>query len=57
MSSRLPACEVCNRINGHQLQHSHGDAVRHLIGRVAMIDMVGPVLTRALPPFPVPVRT
>ena len=43
--------------NAHQLQHSHGDAVRNLIGRVAMIEMVGPVLTRALQPFPVPVRT
>jgi hypothetical protein len=39
------------------LQNSHGDAVRNLIGRVAMIEMVGPVLTRALQPFPVPVRT
>ena len=40
-----------------QLQNSHGDAVRNLIGRVAMIEMVGPVLGRALQPFPVPVRT
>jgi hypothetical protein len=38
----------------HQLQHSHGDAVRNLIGRVAMIEMVGPVLTRALQPFTSP---
>ena len=45
------------RINAHLLQHSHGDAVRHLIGRVAMIEMVGPVLTRALQTLPVPVRT
>jgi hypothetical protein len=36
---------------------SEGDAVRNLIGRVAMIEMVGPVLTRSLQPFPVPVRT
>jgi hypothetical protein len=36
---------------------THGDAVRNLIDRVAMIEMVGPVLTRALQPFPVPVRT
>ena len=36
---------------------SHGDAIRNLIGRVAMIEMVGPVLARALQPFPVPVRT
>ena len=57
ISSRLLECEVWNRINAHQLQNSHGDAVRDLIGRVAMIEMVGPVLTRALQPFPVPVRT
>jgi hypothetical protein len=48
VSSRLLECEVWNRINAHQLRHSHGDAVRNLIGRVAMIEMVGPVLIRAL---------
>ena len=57
VSSRLLECEVWNRINSHRLQDSHGEAVRNLIGRVAMIEMVGPVLTRALQPFPVPVRT
>jgi len=57
VSSRLLECEVWNRINAHQLQSSHGEAVRDLIGRIAMIEMVGPVLTRALEPFPVPVRT
>jgi len=57
VSSRLLECEVWNRVNAHQLQKTHGDAVRDLIGRVAMIEMVGPVLTRALQPFPVPVRT
>jgi len=56
VSSRLLECEVWNRINAHHLQNSHGDAVRNLIDRVAMIEMVGPVLTRALQPFPVPVR-
>ena len=56
VSSRLLECEVWNRVNAHQLQNSHGDAVRNLIGRVAMIEMVGPVLERALQPFPVPVR-
>jgi predicted nucleic acid-binding protein len=56
VSSRLLECEVWNRVNAHQLQNSHGDAVRNLIGRVAMIEMVGPVLERAAP-FPVPVRT
>jgi predicted nucleic acid-binding protein len=57
VASRLLECEVWNRVNAHQLQNSHGDAVRNLIGRVAMIEMVGPVLERALQPFPVPVRT
>ena len=57
VSSRLLECEVWNRINAHQLQNSHGDAVRNLIGRIAMVEMIGPVLTRALQPFPVPVRT
>jgi hypothetical protein len=27
VSSRLLECEVWNRINAHQLQNSHGDAV------------------------------
>src|SRR4051795_2054562 len=57
VASRLLECEVWNRVNAHQLQNSHGDLVRNLIGRVAMIEMVGPVLTRALQPFPVAVRT
>jgi hypothetical protein len=57
VSSRILECEVWNRINAHQLQNSHGDAVRNLIGRIAMVEMIGPVLTRALKPFPVPVRT
>ncbi|NVN88806.1 MAG: PIN domain-containing protein [Rhodopseudomonas sp.] len=57
VSSRLLECEVWNRINAQQLHDSHGDAVRNLIGRVAMIEMVGPVLTRSLQAFPVPVRT
>ena len=57
VSSRLLECEVWNRINAQQLQNSHGEAVRNLIGRVAMIEIVGPVLARARQPFPIPVRT
>jgi predicted nucleic acid-binding protein len=57
VSGRLLECEVWNRINAHQLRNSHGDAVRNLIGQIAMVEMIGPVLTRALKPFPVPVRT
>lgn len=57
VSSRLLECEVWHRINAHRLQSSHGDAVRGLIGRIAIIEMVPPVLRRALEPFPTLVRT
>lgn len=57
VSSRLLECEIWNRINARRLHSSHGDAARNLIGRVAMIEMVGPVLKRAMQPFPVAVRT
>ena len=57
VSSRLLECEVWNRINARRLQDSHGDAVRGLIGRIAIIEMVPPVLRRAPSsrfPFPFP---
>src|SRR6202008_3191795 len=57
VSSRLIECEVWNWINARRLQESHGDAVRGLIGRIAIIEMVPAVLRRALEPFPTSVRT
>jgi predicted nucleic acid-binding protein len=57
VSSRLLECEVWNRINARRLADSHGEAVRALIGRIAIVEMVPPVLRRALEPFPAPVRT
>jgi predicted nucleic acid-binding protein len=57
VSSRLLECEVWTRINARRLQDSHGDAVRGLIGRIAIIEMMPPVLRRALERFPAPVRT
>ena len=42
VSSRLLECEVWNRINARRLQDSHGDAVRGLISRIAVIEMVPP---------------
>ena len=57
VSSRLLECEVWTRINARRLQDSHGDVVRGLINRIAVIEMVPPVLRRALEPFPAPVRT
>jgi hypothetical protein len=52
VSSRLLECEVWNHINARRLKDTHGDVVRGLINRIAMIEMVPPVLRRALQPFP-----
>jgi len=56
-ASRLLEYEVWTRIHARRLGESHGDAVRALIGRVALIELAPPVLLRALDPFPRPVRT
>ena len=57
VSSRLLAYEVWTRVHGRGLGRSHGDAARALLGRVALLELVPPVLARALEPFPSPVRT
>ncbi len=57
ISSRLLEYEIWNRINARNLGRSHGEEARTLIGRVALIELVPPVLARAIEPFPVPVRT
>ena len=49
-------CEVWTRNNARRPQGSHGEAVRGLIGRIAIIEMVPPILPRALEPFPAPRR-
>lgn len=56
-ASRLLEYEVWTRIHARHLGRSHGDAVRALIGRLALIELAPPVLLRALEPFPRPVRT
>lgn len=57
VASRLMEYEVWNRLHARKLADSHGDAARGLIGRVALLELTPPVLTRALEPFPLPVRT
>ena len=52
VSSRLLEYEVWNRIHARRLERSHGDAARGLIGRVALLELVTPVLVRALAPLP-----
>lgn len=57
VASRLLEYEVWNRLTARGLGRSHGEEARSLIGRVALLELVPPVLGRALEPFPVPVRT
>jgi len=57
ISSRLLEYEIWTRVHARNLERSHGEMVRALLGRVAMIELAPPVLARALEPFPAPVRT
>jgi len=57
VSSRLIEYELWNRLHVRGLAASHGSAARALLGHLAMIELSPTVLTRALEPFPVPVRT
>jgi hypothetical protein len=56
-SSRLLEYEIWNRINSRGLARSHAAEARALLGRIAIIELDPPVLTRALEPFPTPIRT
>lgn len=57
ISSRLLEYELWTRLHARSLSRSHGDDARALLGRIALLEMVTPVLQRALEPFPKPVRT
>ena len=57
VSSRLLAYELWTRVYARGLGKSHADDVRHLLGRIAFLELTAPVLARALEPFPVSVRT
>ncbi|HEY2731401.1 MAG TPA: PIN domain-containing protein [Polyangia bacterium] len=57
VSSRLIEYELWNRLHARGLAGSHGAAVRTLLGHLAILELTPTVLTRALEPFPVPVRT
>ena len=57
ISSRLLQYELWTRIHARKLARSHGEGVRVMLGRVALLELAQPVLARALEPFPMPVRT
>lgn len=57
VSSRLMEYELWTRINARGLTRTHGDAVRELVNRIALLELAPTVLSRALDPFPAGVRT
>lgn len=57
VSSRLLEYELWVRLHGRGAGGTHGDAARGLLARVSLVELVPPVLARAVEPFPAPVRT
>lgn len=57
VSSRLLEYEVWVRLHALGLGQSHGEMARQMIGRLALLELAPPVLTRALEAFTLPVRT
>jgi predicted nucleic acid-binding protein len=57
IASRLLEYELWNRLHAKSLADSHAEAAQAIIGRIALLELSGPVLARALEPFPAPLRT
>jgi predicted nucleic acid-binding protein len=57
VSSRLLVYELWTRLNARGLDASHGEMACRLVERLAILELRPNVLTRALEPFPAPVRT
>ena len=56
-SSRLLGYEVWTRLNAYGLAFSHGNRASARLYRVNLVELSERVLTRALEPFPVALRT
>ena len=57
IASRLIEYEVWTRVHARKLAESHGEHVRQILGRLALLELTPVVLVRALEPFPTVVRT
>ena len=57
VSSRLLEYEAWTRIHGAGLARTHAEPLRQLLARIAFLELRPAVLSRALDPFPAPVRT
>ena len=57
VSSRLLEFEVWNRVHAYRLAGTHANEASTLLLGVEALDMNRPILSRALEPWPAPVRT
>ncbi len=57
VSSRLLQYETWNRLHAHGAATSHGNIARAVLAELTFLELSPIVLSRALEPFPVPVRT
>ncbi len=57
VSSRLLQYETWNRLHAHGAAASHGNIARAVLAELTFLELNPIVLSRALEPFPVPVRT
>ena len=57
VASRLVQYEVWTRVHERNVAESHGDAATAILGRIALLELTPSVLSRALAPFPLPLRT
>jgi predicted nucleic acid-binding protein len=57
ISSRLLQYEVWNRVHARGLTRLSSAATRALLSGIELVELAPAVLTRALAPFPIPVRT
>lgn len=57
VSSRLLEYELWTRVHARGLERTHGDPVRLLLARLALVELRPEVLSRATRPFPAAVRT
>ena len=57
VASRLLEYEVWVGLHSRGLTGTHGETTRRLLGGISWMDLSPTVLTRALEPFPTPLRT
>ncbi len=57
VSSRLLEYEIWTRLHARKATGSRAEAARDVIARISLLELAPSVLSRALEPFPVSVRT